>query len=222
MLDVERTPGMLPGLKGGHRLQGQSSWPELRRGISQNPEYAHSFDPAGQFGLGVPGPSRALELFDIEHFNGRLRQEPSGLLLGDRVSFSTPSLSHLVEHQIPGIMRAIEASRNILDIPDDWDSEGSVDYSESTWNRATEFLKRTAFALRVHHEREVQTPRILHGPDGGIDLHWKTTSHELLISIPAHPDEPADFYGDSGPRNTIKGKLDTSAQGEWILMWLIS
>lgn len=128
----------------------------------------------------------------------------------------------VVEQLIPEIIRAIEAARNILDRTDDWDGEGSVGYAESTWNRATEFLKSSAFALKVHSDRETEAPRILPGPEGSIDLHWKTDTHELLINIPAAHEEPADFYGDSGSSNWIKGKLDTSAQNEWILMWLTS
>jgi hypothetical protein len=165
---------------------------------------------------------------NIGELTGKVSENyPSLVFGGGGISFATTgltttSLSDLVARLIPGIMRAIEASRAILDLGGDWDSEGSVGYLESTWERATEFLKRSAFALRVHRDREVQAPRILHGPDGGIDLHWKTDSHELLINIPADPREPADFYGDSGPSNMIKGKLKTSSQNEWILMWLMS
>lgn len=235
MLDVGQKAGILVGLEGGRPIQDLPGWRERFRGVPQNSVYSSRFElgesasyrVAAQFGLGVPAPSRIpLAPLDIEHFKRKLREKHSGLLFGGGISFGTSfgttRLSDLVEHLIPEIMRAIEASRDILDMGGDWDSEGSVGYSESTWNRATEFLKRSAFALRVHHGREVQAPRILHGPEGGIDLHWRTTSHELLINIPADPGEPADFYGVSGPSNTIKGKLETSAQNEWILMWLMS
>jgi len=232
MVDVERKAGISAGLEGGQPIRELPYWLDRGRGIPQNLDYASGFElgrspsdrAAAYFGLGLTEPSRLpLARLNIEELKGKLSEKRPGLLFGGGgISFAATSLSDLVEHLIPGIMRAIDASRDILDLGGEWDSEGSVGYSESTWKRATEFLKKSAFALRVHHSREVQAPRILHGPEGGIDLHWKTDSHELLINIPADPREPADFYGDSGPSNTIKGKLETSAQNEWILMWLTS
>ena len=159
---------------------------------------------------------------NIEQLKDRFTEKHYKFFLGAGASVGLTNLSDLIDNLIPEIVSAIEASREILAMGHDYDGGGSVGYSETTWDRATEFLKRSAFALRIHHDTEIQAPRILHGPDGGIDFHWKTNSHELLINIPADPREPADFYGDSGPNNTIKGKLDTSAQNEWILMWLTS
>lgn len=249
MLNSERKAGILAGIGEGPMLKDLSGWLGRRPGVPQSSGYQyselHRGTPPPRLGTHVPGriPLASLDLGPDSLRNHawlqsgllyagtnrasalkieQLNEKHSRLFFGGDVSFGLTSLSDLVEHLIPGVMRAIQASRDILEMGHDYDGEGSSSYSESTWDRATEFLKRSAFALRIHHEKEIQPPRILHGPEGGIDLHWKTNSHELLINIPADPGEPADFYGDSGPDNTIKGKLDTSAQNEWILMWLMS
>ncbi len=122
----------------------------------------------------------------------------------------------------PGIKRAIDESRRILELEDNWDDEGSPRYEESTLIRATTFLVRTAQEYYKLYNIWIDAPRILHGPEGSIDLHWKTPSHELLINIPANSESPVEFYGDSGNSKSIKGQLDFSSNNVWILMWLKS
>jgi hypothetical protein len=118
------------------------------------------------------------------------------------------------------IANAIQSSLSILDLKEDWDEEGSPGYEEATWRRAAEFVKDVASAFHRRSGAWVDPPRILPGPDGSIDIHWKTSKRELLINIPDDREEPADYYGCGDPTDTIKGKLDTSLPNEWILMWL--
>jgi hypothetical protein len=119
------------------------------------------------------------------------------------------------------IAKAIQSSRSILDLEDDWDEEGSPGYKESTWVRATQFVKNTSLSFRQDTGFWVDPPRILPGPKGSIDIHWKTSKRELLINIPENDEEPADYYGSGGANDIIKGKLDTSSQQNfWILVWL--
>jgi hypothetical protein len=128
---------------------------------------------------------------------------------------------------IKHITEAIEQSKYILKFEDDWDDEGSPAYKVSTWERATTFLRRSAQLLWKEYHVALDAPKILPGPAGSIDLHWKTTRRELLINIPDTPDEPANFYGDDSASNehpakqTIKGILDTAKDNQWLLMWLM-
>lgn len=108
----------------------------------------------------------------------------------------------------------------MLDLPDDWDDEGSPGYAEATWMRAVDFLLHNAERLWQDQGVTVGAPAILPGPNGSIDLHWRVSSHELLLNIPADPDELADYYGDTVDGNAISGKLNTSAKNQWLLMWL--
>lgn len=143
-----------------------------------------------------------------------------GMIPADGAMVSTPEVNIS-----PELSEAIQASRGILQLQHNWDSEGSPDYSEATWNRATTFLSTNALRHWRDHQRWLTTPRILPGPDGNIDLHWKTPQRELLISIPADPAEPAAYYGDDredGTDNAIRGKsLDTSQYNEWVFAWLM-
>jgi|GEM_PF-3180535 len=124
-------------------------------------------------------------------------------------------------HLPPGISEAIRDSRSILDMKDNWDEEGSPGYTEATWNRAVQFIRENVRRLRQFNGVRIAPPRILPGPDGSIDIHWKLPKRELLINIPLDPEEPASYYGDAGAKDLIKGRLDTSSRNEWILMWLM-
>jgi hypothetical protein len=140
---------------------------------------------------------------------------------GDSTQFRSADVA--IKH----ILEAIEQSKYILAFKDDWDEEDSPAYRSSTWERATVFLSRGARQLWEENHLSLDAPKILPGPAGSIDLHWKTTRRELLINIPDAPGEPANFYGDDSsshdqrPGQTVKGILDTSKDNQWLLMWLM-
>lgn len=115
---------------------------------------------------------------------------------------------------------AITASQDMLSWPDDWDGEGSPRYAEATWQRATTFLRESAESLWDDFGVAIEIPRVLPGPDGSIDLHWRTGAHELLVNFPADPAAPVAFYGDDSAGNVIKGELAGPAQKRWLLLWL--
>ena len=126
-------------------------------------------------------------------------------------------------HQLPlnqTLTEALRASRRILDLPDDWDEEGSPRFREATWRRATEFVKLAAMAFQQRFGVWIEPPRILPGPAGSIDLHWRAAERELLINIPERDEAPADYYGSGDAQDAVKGKLNTALPNEWILLWL--
>ena len=120
----------------------------------------------------------------------------------------------------PVLAEALRTSRSILDWPDDWDDEGSPRFRESTWQRATEFVKLAAMAFQQRFGVWIEPPRILPGPAGSIDLHWRAAERELLINIPERDEAPADYYGSGDAQDAVKGKLNTALPNEWILLWL--
>jgi hypothetical protein len=118
------------------------------------------------------------------------------------------------------IVELVSAAKHILALQDNWDEEGSIGYTESTWTRATDFVSNLAVGYwNTHHSRFIP-PRILPGPEGSIDIHWKAAGREVLINIPANDAIPAGYYGSGDAKESIKGKLDTSKSNLWILTWL--
>lgn len=130
-----------------------------------------------------------------------------------------PRISAEPEH-LAQLQTALEkAKHRILSLPDNWDEDGSEPYKASTFERAAEFLTSNATRLWDTYSTTMEIPKILPGPDGGIDIHWEVDDHELLITIPSDPAKPATYYGDS-LRSTVKGTLHTTFDAEWLLLWL--
>src|SRR5712692_8185081 len=125
---------------------------------------------------------------------GALQGAYAGVLL-------TPELG-LYKQQITRISvriaAAIESSRRILDLPENWDEEGSPAYAEATWGRAAYHAKQTAIEYRKSNGVWVNPPKITPGPDGSIDVRWKTLERSVLINFPAADTEPVQFFGSDG------------------------
>ena len=118
------------------------------------------------------------------------------------------------------INEAIADSRKLLDLEADWDDNGASPYSEETWARATKFLASHADWALQRDGVLIPAPAVLPGPDGSIDLHWKTQDYELLVNIPASVEEPGNFYGDDYTSLCIKGTFDPAVPNRGLITWL--
>ena len=133
-----------------------------------------------------------------------------------RLHAETPRRFDTLAH----ISRALQESQQILELKDDWDGEGSLGYTKAVWNRACKFVTHNATEALNRHATVIQAPKILPGPDGSIDVHWKTAARELLVNIPRLPDQPAEFYGDDYGSLQIKGRLNPENPPSALLLWL--
>ena len=118
------------------------------------------------------------------------------------------------------LAEGILASRWILDLQDNHDGEGSPGYKEETWQRAVDFVRNNAIWLWQRFGIHVELPEILPGPEGSIDLHWKSVRYDLLVNMPATASARATFYGDDRRGTFIKGAFDSSACNQGLLLWL--
>jgi hypothetical protein len=126
---------------------------------------------------------------------------------------SIRSLPHLLE-------RALTESRSLLALEANWDEEGGIPYSPATWDRMSLFLRSHFEANMSYTCVAVPNPNILPGPEGSIDLHWTTDRRELLVNIPADPQEPAHFYGDDFGSDRRKGIVEPGATNRDLFLWL--
>jgi hypothetical protein len=126
-----------------------------------------------------------------------------------------------IPEALDSIADAVEKSEYILHLPDDWDDEGSPHYERETWERAVKFVLRNAVELWRKERVRAEPPAVQNGPEGSIDIHWRSPGAELLINVPSTPDRPATFHGlNKSARIETKGNLDISAPNEWLLMWI--
>ena len=119
------------------------------------------------------------------------------------------------------IENAIKDSKKLLELKFDFDGEGSPGYSIGTWKRSVGFLRKYASLYVQTIGTCLVAPKILPGPDGSIDILWKTAGCELLVNIPSDSKKPASFYGDKEDGTFIKGSLDPKTFNQGLLEWLI-
>lgn len=86
-------------------------------------------------------------------------------------------------HELTYLTDSIENSKSILLLEDDWDTEGSLQYSQSTWISAIKFLVDYATTLFFDFNIKIEIPKIYEGPKSSIDMIWETSTYRLVVNI---------------------------------------
>lgn len=117
---------------------------------------------------------------------------------------------------------AINRSRAMLELEDDWDGEGSPGYTEETWRRAVEIAVESAHGFLELGEQPPPSPAISTGPDGSVDVLWRLGTKKLMINVPTGIDEPITCHGfdPDNPRSTTEGVVEPNKRNTWVLDWL--
>ena len=101
-----------------------------------------------------------------------------------------------VPEKLSYLLPAIEKSKSILLLEDDWDDEGAAKYGEQTWVAAIKFLLDYANTLYQDFSIEIDVPKIYNGPRGSIDILWEMPTYVFLLNIKENG-EDAVFYADN-------------------------
>jgi hypothetical protein len=121
----------------------------------------------------------------------------------------------------PDIQEALRASKWLLELHDDWDEQGSPGYSQAVLKTVETFLSKfDAFARQIIGSA-VPTPEILPGPNGSIDVRWRTSRSDLLVNFPPEGKGVPTFYGDDFGSTCIRGTLDTAKALAALTAWLM-
>jgi hypothetical protein len=118
------------------------------------------------------------------------------------------------------LLEAIERSKVILDLADDWDDAGSPPFKPETWERVRQILLIHAGLVWQRSGLIIPVPRIVPGPEGSIDIHWKTPRRELLLNIPEDAREAMTYYGDDFEEDRRKGIIEPGALNPGLFAWL--
>lgn len=105
------------------------------------------------------------------------------------------------------LQKSIEKSKYILDLQANWDGEDAEAYTQNVWIKAVSFL--CEFSIDIHNTfgKTPVTPNIYHGPEGSIDILWKTDNLNLLLNIPKD-DQAATFSGENSLGQQYEGSLN--------------
>ncbi len=127
---------------------------------------------------------------------------------------------------IPSALReiaaAIDKSRSMLALPDNWDGEGSPAYEEATWRRAVGIVVQASKAAWRQRDQLPPVSQISKGPEGSVDILWEVGTSKALINVPADPAQATTFFAhDLGRgRQLGEGTIDVEGRNDWLLCWL--
>jgi hypothetical protein len=124
-----------------------------------------------------------------------------------------------VPKALSSIFEAIEKSKYILELPENWDGEGAPSFDFDVWKKSVLFISKLSVKIFKNFGQIVKTPKIYHGPNGSLDIYWENESFNLLINIPKTG--VATFYGDNYQNNKIEGSFEPANISLNILPFLI-
>ena len=119
----------------------------------------------------------------------------------------------------PKFVAAIEESRQLLELPPDWDDEGACAIHFDTWTRATRFLRNTV--VKSGAAAALPVPTISACRDGSIDMFWETEKYRLLINISSSEDAGGDYYGETKSRLVVKGTFQPEVHDLSVVLKLL-
>lgn len=94
------------------------------------------------------------------------------------------------------LIDSIEKSKSILLLEENFDDNGSEQYSFETWTAAIKFLLDYANTLYVDYNIKIDKPKIYNGPSGSIDILWENKKYTILINVHKNGVD-ASFYAEN-------------------------
>jgi len=97
----------------------------------------------------------------------------------------------------------------IISLKENWDGEGAKPYKRETIDKAKRYIPIVNQELLAKKDLQLGDPEITPGPDGSIDMEWKTDNYELLVNVP-EKSEPVSYYwyNKHNEKDELKGKLE--------------
>lgn len=132
------------------------------------------------------------------------------------------SLSKL-PNELSEMAFVIKNSKKLLDLQEDWDSEGALAVPKFVWERAAKVLSMYSKWIWENRGIVLLTPSIDAIADGSIDIMWNSPKARLLLNIKNNSTlSEAHYYGDTyGGKNKFKGVLgDLNEVQEFFAYWL--
>lgn len=150
----------------------------------------------------------------------------------DELVFNHRNFEIKLPKQLKNIYNAIEKSKSILDLKDNYDCEGSKAPSLKIWKNSIEFLAQYSKFVYERDKVIIKAPSIYHGIDNSIDiLFGNKDKTRMLINICEENREIiASYYGDNyngikpktkeEKKSEIEGKIQTNKIHRPLANWM--
>jgi hypothetical protein len=125
---------------------------------------------------------------------------------------------------LQNIASAINESKWINNLKEDWDYEGAVPIDKELYISAINFLIDYSTEIFKKTGLVISTPEINPCKDGSIDLSWRTSAARMLINIRKIENELlAYYYGDFySNKSQMKGNVHLDSVYEHLATWMKS
>ena len=117
---------------------------------------------------------------------------------------------------------AIDESKGILELPEDWDGFGAENIVKETWENMANFLANYTIYILNNFSIIIQSPEINPCTNGSIDLVWHTKNARLLINVKKRGSTTyASYYGDLlNNEQFIKNTIPSPVIIEYLAFWM--
>lgn len=128
-----------------------------------------------------------------------------------------PSIA-IIQNSDTAFKTVIEESKELTQLPNNWDDEGAQPVTLENWASLKEFLENYYSFIKEKVFKTLPAPIIDAVPDGSIDILWLKESRRMLVNISQNT---AKYYGDLFEnKNSIKGQVGTTEVQEFLAFWL--
>ncbi|QXP56215.1 hypothetical protein H0I25_00025 [Cellulophaga sp. HaHa_2_95] len=131
--------------------------------------------------------------------------------------------TYLLPIELKNIEEEIQESKELLELPDNWDGQNASAISNELYNSAISFLIDYSMFVLKNTGIVINAPEINSGRNGNIFLSWRTTKARLAISLEKNSENKtiANYYGDlKREGQPIKGNVDTENVSEFLAYWM--
>jgi len=137
-------------------------------------------------------------------------------------SFNLLGSTVILPEQLRHIYDEIIDSFYILELEQNWDDQGALPIPIEVFRSSIQLLVDYSLAALKVHNTIIDTPEINPGPDGSIDLSWRTNQARLLINVKLVKGETKiRFYRDHyNNEKSNRGDLYLDIIDESFLIWM--
>ena len=151
----------------------------------------------------------------------RKPREEKAVWINPNLKIDILDKSFSLNRKLTNIYKAIQNSKNLLDLKEDWDDEGALACSPKTYLRAIEFLVRYSNEVLITYNIIIDFPEINLAKNGSIDLEWRNENYILLINFINSKELDIHYYGeDSISKTIIKGFIDYKSINKDLAFWM--
>lgn len=128
---------------------------------------------------------------------------------------------YTIDRNLHHIYEAINESKHLLELEDDWDEEGALATNEIIYKRSIDILVTYSNYVYEEHGFAIEAPEINLVKDGSIDLEWRSKDYILLINVRNTKERNIHYYGEEFSKKTIiKGFIDYNEINKDLGFWM--